>query len=48
MSITKGVAGSPAIEFRNVSISFDDTAALVDVSFQLARGEMIFLTGVLL
>jgi phospholipid/cholesterol/gamma-HCH transport system ATP-binding protein len=46
MSITKGVAGSPAIEFRNVSISFDDTAALVDVSFQLARGEMIFLTGV--
>jgi phospholipid/cholesterol/gamma-HCH transport system ATP-binding protein len=46
MSMTKGVAGSPAIEFRNVSISFDDTAALVDVSFQLARGEMIFLTGV--
>ena len=46
MSITNGVAGSPAIEFRNVSISFDDTAALVDVSFQLTRGEMIFLTGV--
>jgi phospholipid/cholesterol/gamma-HCH transport system ATP-binding protein len=37
---------SPAIEFRNVSISFDDTPALVDVSFELARGEMIFLTGV--
>jgi phospholipid/cholesterol/gamma-HCH transport system ATP-binding protein len=39
-------AVSPAIEFRNVSISFDDTPALVDVSFQLARREMIFLTGV--
>lgn len=37
---------APAIEFRNVSISFDDTKALIDVSFQLARGEMIFLTGV--
>src|SRR6266498_3182702 len=37
---------SPALEFRNVSISFDDTKALSDVSFQLARGEMIFLTGV--
>src|SRR6266545_3233547 len=37
---------SPAIEFRNVSISFDDTKALIDLSFQLARGEMIFLTGV--
>jgi phospholipid/cholesterol/gamma-HCH transport system ATP-binding protein len=37
---------SPAIEFRNVSLSFDDKPALVDVSFQLARGEMIFLTGV--
>ena len=37
---------SPAIEFRNVSLSFDDKPALVDISFQLARGEMIFLTGV--
>ena len=37
---------SPAIEFRNVSRSFDDKPALVDISFQLARGEMIFITGV--
>jgi phospholipid/cholesterol/gamma-HCH transport system ATP-binding protein len=36
----------PAIEFRNVSLSFDDNPALTDVSFQLERGEMIFLTGV--
>src|SRR3990172_2180164 len=34
-----------AIEFRHVSLSFDDTPALIDVSFQLDRGEMIFLTG---
>ena len=34
-----------AIEFRHVSVSFDDNPALVDVSFQLARGEMIFITG---
>ncbi len=35
----------PAIEFRNVSLSFDDNPALTDVSFRLERGEMIFLTG---
>ena len=33
------------IEFRDVSLSFDDQPALVDVSFQLERGEMILLTG---
>jgi phospholipid/cholesterol/gamma-HCH transport system ATP-binding protein len=37
---------SPAIEFRNVFLSFDDQPALVDISFQLARGEMICVTGV--
>lgn len=37
---------SIAIEFRNVSLSFDDKPALTDVSFQLERGEMIFITGV--
>jgi phospholipid/cholesterol/gamma-HCH transport system ATP-binding protein len=37
---------SPAIEFRNVYLSFDDQPALVDISFQLEQGEMIFLTGV--
>jgi phospholipid/cholesterol/gamma-HCH transport system ATP-binding protein len=37
---------TPAIEFRNVSLSFDDKPALIDISFQLARREMIFITGV--
>ena len=37
---------TPAIEFRNVSLSFDNTAALKGVSFTLNRGEMILLTGV--
>ena len=36
----------PAIEFRNVSLSFDTTFALADVSFKLEQGEMILLTGV--
>lgn len=36
----------PAIEFRNVSLSFGDIAALSDVSFVLNRGEMILVTGV--
>lgn len=36
---------SPAIEFRKVSISFDDNPALIDISFELGRGEMILLTG---
>lgn len=35
----------PAIEFRNVSISFDDVRALQNVSFSLGKGEMICLTG---
>lgn len=35
----------PAIEFRHVSVWFDVKQALDDVSFKLARGEMIFLTG---
>jgi phospholipid/cholesterol/gamma-HCH transport system ATP-binding protein len=34
-----------AIEFRNVSFSFDDKLALDNVSFTLAKGEMILLTG---
>ena len=36
----------PAIEFRNVFLSFDDHVVLDDVSFTLQRGEMILLTGV--
>ena len=37
--------GSYAVEFRNVSIAFDERAALVDVSFKLRSGAMIILTG---
>ena len=37
---------TPAIEFQGVSLSFDDRPALVDISFQLDRGELICLTGV--
>lgn len=36
----------PAIEFRNVSVSFGDKVALKDVSFVLHQGELIFVTGV--
>ena len=36
---------TPAIEFRNVSLSFDDMRALTNVSFRLEQGEMLFLTG---
>ena len=36
----------PAIEFRDVYLSFDNTVALGGVSFTLHHGEMILLTGV--
>jgi phospholipid/cholesterol/gamma-HCH transport system ATP-binding protein len=36
----------PAVEFRNVSLSFEELRVLDNVSFKLERGEMIFLTGV--
>ena len=36
---------APAIEFRNVFLSFDDHSALSDISFSLNHGEMILLTG---
>ncbi len=42
---TSDSGSQPAIEFRNVSLSFDDQPALVDISFKLERGEMILLTG---
>jgi phospholipid/cholesterol/gamma-HCH transport system ATP-binding protein len=35
----------PVIEFRNVSLWFESTAALNDISFSLYDGEMIILTG---
>lgn len=37
---------NPAIEFRNVFLSFDDHEVLHDISFTLDPGEMILLTGV--
>src|SRR5215212_6471282 len=37
---------SAAIEFRNVSLSFEDRVVLKDISFTLNEGEMILLTGV--
>lgn len=39
-------AQTPAIEFRNVFLSFDEHVVLKDISFKLDRGEMILLTGV--
>lgn len=36
---------SPAIEFRHVSLWFDEKQVLDDISFELAQGEMMFLTG---
>ena len=36
----------PAIEFRNVFLSFGDNVVLDDVSFTLKKGEMILMTGV--
>lgn len=44
-SQTSDPAYQPEIEFRDVSLSFDDHPALVEVSFQLERGEMILMTG---
>ena len=36
----------PAIEFRNVYLSFDEKPALADINFRLECGDMIFLTGI--
>jgi phospholipid/cholesterol/gamma-HCH transport system ATP-binding protein len=36
----------PAIEFRDVSITFDNRPVLQNISFRLEQGEMILLTGV--
>lgn len=43
MAKTKNI---PAIEFRDVSLSFDEKRVLSDINFKLERGEMIFITGV--
>jgi phospholipid/cholesterol/gamma-HCH transport system ATP-binding protein len=36
---------APILEFRHVSVGFDEKLALDDVSFSLRRGEMICITG---
>ncbi|MFY9574906.1 MAG: ATP-binding cassette domain-containing protein [Blastocatellia bacterium] len=36
---------TPVIEFRNVSLAFDQKPALSNVSFELRRGQMILVTG---
>ncbi len=36
---------NPAIEFRGVSLSYDEKRVLDDINFKLERGEMIFVTG---
>lgn len=36
----------PAIEFRNVCLSFDSKPVLSDISFKVEKGEMVFLTGI--
>ena len=35
----------PAIEFRDVSLSFDGAEVLSDINFKVEPGEMVFLTG---
>lgn len=40
------MGSSPAIELRNVSLSFDEKRVLTDVSFGLGTGETLFLLGV--
>ena len=44
-NITSTNPEPPAIEFRHVSFSFDDKPALKDISLQLPRGSMIYVTG---
>ena len=46
MAIKMEINNTPAIEFRNVSLSFDEKRVLSDINFKLERGEMIFITGV--
>ena len=39
-------AQHPAIEFRNVFLSFEDRQVLADINFTLEHGELILLTGI--
>lgn len=40
------MASTPAIELRDVSLSFDEKIVLSDLSFQVGRGETLILLGV--
>src|ERR1700704_1097060 len=43
---TDSLFGTPAIEFRHIDFSYDDTKVLDDLSFQVSRGEIkIVLSG---
>ena len=44
--MTKDQGHVPAIELRNVSLSFDEKRVLSDISFALDEGGMLFLLGV--
>jgi phospholipid/cholesterol/gamma-HCH transport system ATP-binding protein len=44
--VTKDQGQIPAIELRNVSLSFDEKRVLSDISFELSRGGTLFLLGV--
>lgn len=46
MHVAQTRAMNPAIEFRNVFLSFDNHEVLHDISFTLEPGEMILVTGV--
>lgn len=43
--LTESNFKAPVIEFRNVSLTFDQKPALTNVSFELRRGQMILVTG---
>ncbi len=45
LNLVESVKETAAIEFRNVGLTFDEKPILRDISFQLARGEMIVITG---
>lgn len=45
MALTKEIENLPALEFRDVFLSFDEKRVLSDIDFKLSRGEMIFITG---
>lgn len=44
-SVTNGANGQPYIQFLNVYKSFDELPVLVDVSFEVKRGEMVVVLG---